>query len=285
MGNSADLAKFGSPNYPMPAFLAKMHAVYGDVVRLWLGSLLLGTDKLAVAFLDPVDWRELFDKAPHRAKAAASSRFADFLGEDNLLFQRGDMIKQLRLRYGRSVATPEAVRALHRIVTDAMTKASVNWHRGTVDFGSETLFILYDVMGEFLFKLPWSHHSLGGKIRDLHWRCTKETSKWAAYRITPWWNSDFKDYLRACQDLRKLCGQLLAERRAAIEANPSAYENDDSVLTMLVTDVGEDGRLFFNEHLAVSSMIGLMNGAFDTTHATLSWCSCSASLWSWKILR
>merc|ERR1711971_366348 len=42
-------------------------------------------------------------------------------------------------------------------------------------------------------------------------------------------------------------------------------------MTSLIKAKGQDGKPFFSEHRAISSMCGFLNGACDTTHATIYW--------------
>jgi len=71
----------------------------------------------------------------------------------------------------------------------------------------------------------------------------------------------------------QVCGDMIEARRSAMKADPKSFENDGTALTMLVADrISEDDpRPFFSQHLAVSTCIGFLNAAFDTTHSTLFW--------------
>ena len=87
--------------------------------------------------------------------------------------------------------------------------------------------------------------------------------------MKPWYNADFRKFMQTIQDLRKVAGALVAQRREECARNGDGGRTD--ALTMLVTDKGPDGTLFFHDELAVSTLIGFLNGAYDTTHATLDW--------------
>jgi len=66
---------------------------------------------------------------------------------------------------------------------------------------------------------------------------------------------------------------MLDERRKEIKADPKKFEGDRTALTMLVQNKKSesDPTPFFSNHLSVSTCIGFLNGAFDTTHSTSFW--------------
>jgi len=85
--------------------------------------------------------------------------------------------------------------------------------------------------------------------------------------------SDMRAYFKAIKDLRKVCGDMIDKRRDQIRANPKAFEKDKTALTMLVTEPTSETnpKPFFSKELAMSTCIGFLNGAYDTTHSTSFW--------------
>ena len=62
------------------------------------------------------------------------------------------------------------------------------------------------------------------------------------------------------------------KRRRDVENDKTGQEaKRNDAVTMLVTEKREDGTLFFSRALAISTLIGFLNGAYDTTHATTDW--------------
>ena len=108
-------------------------------------------------------------------------------------------------------------------------------------------------------------------MMNLHLYLIHECNRWAFYPISPWWNADYRKFLQTIKDLRKLCGSMIDKRRAEIARNPGKYLDDTTALNMLCTDKDTDGTLFFSQGRAISTLIGFINGAYDTTHATSFW--------------
>merc|ERR1712146_721922 len=83
---------------------------------------------------------------------------------------------------------------------------------------------------------------------------------------------DYFAYQRAIKDFHALCWKMIEGRRAEIAANPDAWKNDATALTLLVTEQAGDGQgAFFSKERAIATCAGFLNGAYDTTHVTLFW--------------
>jgi cytochrome P450 len=241
-----------------------LHDTYGKgLVRVWLSP-----SQLCLDGADTESCLEILDKCSGRSPEAY--KILPFLGRDNLLFQRGDMVKKLRLKYGKMVSTPDALKSIHSITMETIMVESKNWWRGPVVPYTEFSWMIYDIMGNALFRKKWTENNLGIKIRTAHLFLSQNAMRWAFFR--PSFHPDYREYVATIKRLRDICESAIDERRKEIETNPSLWANDNSVLTLLVTEKNEDGSPFFNNSLAVSSMIGFLNGAFDTTLATLEWC-------------
>lgn len=86
--------------------------------------------------------------------------------------------------------------------------------------------------------------------------------------------SDCMEFFASIKRLRAIMGEMIDIRRKEIAADPEKFASDKGALTKLVTDPisRTDKTPFFSQHMAVSSCIGLLNGAYDTTHSTSFWC-------------
>jgi len=258
LGNLADLVREGGFG---EQFFTQLHQKYGSFARLWLGGAILN---LSVS--DPEHQNVLYRLAEDRPKE--TEMFLNYLGHDNLLFQHGPMVKELRQRYFKVVATPEEVRAMHDDAISTLLRESKNWHRGPVDAHAEFGPMIYDVVGRVLFKRAWSTHETGVKIRRAHLYLIKNVNRWMFFPdwLKPRWNADYREYVATVAELRSLCAGMLEERRKELESRPEEFEGDTSALTFLARE-----KEFFTPHLACSTMIGFLNGSFDTTHATVTW--------------
>lgn len=262
LGNIPELMREGGFG---ERFFESLHIEHGSFARFFIGPL-----NLNLSLTDPKDVSDLYARAPDRPKE--TEMFLPYLGEDSLMFQHGPFVKALRSKYAKLSTSPEQLRVAHKLCVENTVSWTRNWHRGAVELHSELASLLYDVMGEILFRKRWSEHGLGEQIREKHLYLIKWAGHWAFFPIKPMWNADYHMFLKTIERLRELCGQAIETRRGEIESNPKLFENDTSALTILVSERTEDGsELFFSPHLAVSTIIGLLNGAFDTTHATLYW--------------
>lgn len=276
MGASMELYRAGLNDFWgfNPKLFKSLFSRYGKVARFWLP----GTG-LFVCFSDPADIAEMNNKA--RARPALTETLLPFLGKENLLFQKGDMIKKLRLRYGKMVNGRDTLESVHTTSIEMLSKRTRHWAEGKpVDLHGELGPLIYDIMGKVLFGGSWSQHESGQTIRKLHVYLIEWSSRYGMKVLkTPSWRnfcrsfSDMSGYFKAIKDLRKVCGDMIDRRREDIRKNPKAYANDKTALTMLVTDpVSEaDKKPFFSKNLAISTMLGFLNGAYDTTHSTVFW--------------
>jgi len=212
---------------------------------------------------------ELYKKAPSRPKE--TFLFLNYLGKDNLLFQHGPLVKQMRLRYNKMVSTPEALESIHKISALRFTNAADKWDRGPIDLFEELSHLVYDIMGEALFGSSWLSSSEGREIYRNHTYLIKNSLRWAFYPVSPYWNADYREYLACIKRLRDICSKLINKRRQAIESDPGHFVDDRTALTMLILEKDEEGKLFFSHERAISTLIGFLNGAYDTTHSTLYW--------------
>merc|ERR1712125_108641 len=78
-------------------------------------------------------------------------------------------------------------------------------------------------------------------------------------------------YQNAIKQFHAVCWRMIQQRRREIKENPKKWANDQSALTMLVTETDDKGKPFFDKILAISTCAGFLNGAYDTTHISVFW--------------
>jgi len=204
-----------------------------------------------------------------------------YLGKDNLLFQKGHMIKDLRLRYGSMTQSAATLEQAHQVTIQLLEERSKAWDSAkTVDLHDALDTIIYDVMGEVIFGGTWTDKGQGQAIRKEHLYLIKWSSRYGMEVLKePSWSNlfkapaDLRAYFASIKELRRICEGMLESRRQAIEANPEQWADDETALTMLITNKTseKDPSPFFSKHLSVSTCIGFLNGAYDTTHSTAFW--------------
>lgn len=247
-----------------------LHAEHGDVVRFFLGPTIVN---ISVANPDLV--HELYKTARERPRE--TYLFLWYLGKENLLFQRGRMIKDMRTRYGEMVA--------QRAQWDKLHEKTVQMFRGEVEkwispAGSPPSPVpmhgvlgpcIYDIMGGVLFDAPWLSTEEGREVYRLHKKLILEVNRWVLWPVGPIFHPAFIDYLLTIRKWRNLVGSLLDRRAKEMRENPKKFEHDRSAIHMILTSKNEDGTPFFTRSRAITTMCGFLNGAYDTTHATTYW--------------
>jgi cytochrome P450 len=257
-----------------PRFFQSLHERYGKIVRFWIP----GTG-LFVCCADVDDVAELNKKCYHRPDLV--SVLLPYLGSDNLLFQKGAMIKNLRMRYGSMVNDKEVLKAVHEVTQKLFEERCTGWgDQKSVDLHAQMDTLIYDISGETIFGSRWTEAEKGKAIRKehlflIHWssRYGMKVLKDPTFANAINAFSDLRAYLGAIRRMRSICGGLIEERRKAVKADPKKYANARDALTMLVSNKKSetDPSPFFSQHLATSTCIGFLNGAYDTTHSTSFW--------------
>lgn len=261
LGNLGDLHRAGGFN---DKFFDMLHDNYGPYARFFIGP-----GGLNVSVVDPELQAEVYRKCSSRP--LETKLFLSYLGDDNLLFLHGKIAKETRLAYGMMITDRSQLEKVHMLTRSKFSHVIKHWKKRPVNVFKELGPILYDIMGQALFDIPWSETEIGPQIYELHKYLIQNSNRWVAYPIPPWWNASYRQFAKTIQEWRGLCDQLLEERRAAIAADPARYANDVSALTLLLTHKDENGNPFFSRHRAISSLCGFLNGAYDTTHATTFW--------------
>lgn len=168
------------------------------------------------------------------------------------MLQRGTPhTKEMRLRYGQMVQRREQLEAVDQVAQkrfkalfDDITARSANG-KVAVDFNEDLVLTIYDIMGEVIFDGPWLATKVGRECYDLHRGLIKGVDQWVLWPFPPVFHPTFCSYLYKIYKWRRLVGGLLDERRKAIKANPAAYKDNVSALTMIVTQRNADGTPFF----------------------------------------
>jgi len=261
MGNLGDLQAAGGFN---EKFFNDLHGKYGKTARFWI----LGA--LNISVTDVQEVLEVYEKCSSRPHE--TWLFLNYMGKENLLFLHGKAAKDMRLRYGKLIQPREVLEKLSETTAEIALKQLVPKLAGGTpkDIHKELGPVIYNIMGKTIFGGEWlkGEGAIGQKIYKLHVYLIENAGNYAFYPFEPWYDAGYRKYRATIVELRKVCGKLLAERRAEEIKNPS---NRTDALTLICTNKADDGSYFFDEARGISAVIGLLNGAYDTTHATTTW--------------
>eukprot|EP00515_Schizochytrium_aggregatum_P013504 CAMPEP_0202092910 /NCGR_PEP_ID=MMETSP0964-20121228/48272_1 /ASSEMBLY_ACC=CAM_ASM_000500 /TAXON_ID=4773 /ORGANISM="Schizochytrium aggregatum, Strain ATCC28209" /LENGTH=536 /DNA_ID=CAMNT_0048661155 /DNA_START=57 /DNA_END=1670 /DNA_ORIENTATION=+ len=246
-------------------FFIKLHEDHGEFARFFLGPTIVN-----FSTCNPAHVAELYKKTSSRP--FETYIFLSFLGKENLLFQHGAMVKQLRLRYGRMISNVDQLRKVNEVSFREFGDLHRTWSIERRPDGLDVHFAvgpyIYDIMGQVLFGGSWTTSDIGQRIMANHKYLIKWINTWMFWPFPPYFLSKYREFIATKKEWRQLCEHLLEERKANM---PAKWEKDDSALTLLLTSKDETGKPFFTRELAISTMCGFLNGAYDTTHATLYW--------------
>jgi len=246
-----------------------LHAEHGDVVRFFLGPTMCN-----MSINNPDMIHELYKKA--RERPHETYMFLWYLGKGNLLFQRGKLVKDMRLRYGTMITQRSQLEKVHAVSTGLFKSETEDWIKASSSGQSVDLFsklgpAIYDIMGQVMFDAPWLSTETGREVYRLHKKLIVEVNRWVLWPVGPIFHPAFIDYLLTIRKWRNMVGALIEERGKDMRLNPKKYENDTSAIHMILTSKADDGTPFFSRERAISTMCGFLNGAYDTTHATTYW--------------
>ncbi|KAH9256005.1 hypothetical protein BASA81_005781 [Batrachochytrium salamandrivorans] len=264
LGNIGEMIEAGG--FSQELFI-KFHKDHGDLLRFYIGP-----GSLNISVNDPELVHEVYRKC--RERPYETYLFLWYLGKENLLFQRGPIIKELRLRYGAMVAQRSQIDKLHAISFQKFRAAVDVWTAEPsqqVDAFAVVAPAIYDIMGTVLFNAPWLDNEDGREGYKLHKKLILEVNRWVLWPVGPIFHPAFLDYLWTIRKWRNLVGRMLDGRAKEMRENPAKFEDDTSAAHMLLTSTNEDGTPFFTKERAISTMCGFLNGAYDTTHATAYW--------------
>ena len=219
---------------------------------------------------------ELYRKA--RERPHETYLFLWYLGRENLLFQRGKMVKEMRTRYGTMIVQREQLDKVHAVTCQNFRAEVEKWmtpqdalKASPVDLHAQLGPIIYDIMGRVMFDAPWLTTEEGREVYRLHKKLIMEVNRWVLWPVGPIFHPGFIDYLLTIRKWRGLVGELIDRRAKEMRENPKKFEHDVSAIHMILTSKNEDGEPFFTRERAISTMCGFLNGAYDTTHATTYW--------------
>jgi len=248
----------------------RLHSEHGDVVRFFMGPSIVN-----VSINNPDLVHELYRKARERPRE--TYLFLWYLGKENLLFQRGKMVKDMRNRYGEMIVQRSQLDKLHAITVRNFRAEVDKWVTPSdtparmVDLHAALGPTLYDIMGQVMFDAPWLATDEGREVYRLHKKLIMEVNRWVLWPVGPIFHPAFIDYLLTIRSWRNLIGSLLDKRAKEMRENPKKFENDKSAVHMILTSKDDEGKPFFSRERAISTMCGFLNGAYDTTHATTYW--------------
>jgi len=142
------------------------------------------------------------------------------------------------------------------------------WEGKEVETKTELSPVIYDIMGNLMFGNEWSGTEWGKKVKDMHLYCIKNVDRWAylppeACEADP----EYKVYVDTRANLREYCGKILDIKR---ETGIKTSGRMDA-FSLLLQEKKQDGTPFFDREFAITTMIGFLNGAYDTTLCTLNW--------------
>jgi cytochrome P450 len=244
-------------------FFTKLHAKFGKVAEFSVNG-----DR-TLSLLDEDAILEVHDELTIRPDLLFP--VLNYLGEENLLFRKNiAQIHSIRDQYESVIHSQGMYKEMQDVTTEVMEKAIAEWTNGpAINLHHELGWLIYDIMGRLMFGGQWSSQTVGREIKALHQYLIENSEKWAylppAQKET---EPDYKKYMGTIQQLREICGRMLDEKRAEAEGGKPSKVN---AFSLLLFAKGDDGKEFFDREFAISTMVGFLNGAYDTTHSTLHW--------------
>lgn len=259
-GNVLELMREGGFS---ESFFDKLHDKYGDVVRFWLMG------KLNISLRNPQHLAQIHSKALIRPRE--TKKIMAFLGEGNLLFMEDmDEIKELRMRllsFLNSSATRQRLIELLEKRLDALTD---DWDGKSVDLFGNLSDFLYHINATIFFGEAWMNDPRSERIYRSHEIVLEQYTRWSMVPFPAWHNADYRKFIKATKEWWKATEAFVDARRATLdEDDPDAGKTD--LLAALLTTKDEQGRPAFTRHEIATHVIGILNGSFDTTRATLTW--------------
>lgn len=246
----------------------RLHTNYGDVVRLFMFPNMLN-----IFMANPDHVQELYRKG--RDRPLETYMFLWYLGDENLMFQHGPIVKQMRMKYGEKISSRASLDKVHEVSLRQFRTTIDRWATGQpMDLFALLGPEIYDVMGQVMFDSPWLSSETGREVYKLHKYLIENVNRWllwAAFPIGPWFHPGYVKFKMTVKKWRALVGSLIEKRAAEMKADPEKFANDGSAIGMILTAKDEAGKPFFSKARGISTMCGFLNGAYDTTHATSFW--------------
>lgn len=218
---------------------------------------------------------EIYKKA--RDRPHETYIFLWYLGKENLMFQRGKLVKDMRMRYGEMITQSSQLSKVHEKSVALFRTEIDKWVNmssspgASVDLFAQLGPAIYDIMGQVMFDAPWLSTEEGREVYRLHKKLIVEVNRWVLWPVGPIFHPAFIDYLLTLKKWHGLVGSIIEKRAKDMRENPKKYENDQSAIHMILTSKDENGNPFFSRKRAISTMCGFLNGAYDTTHSTTYW--------------
>jgi enoyl-CoA hydratase len=242
-------------------FFTKLHMKFGNFAEFYVNG------ERTLSLLDKDAILEVHDELLIRPDLLFP--VLNYLGKENLLFRKDHaQIHQIRDQYESVIHSQGIYKAMQDITTEALEKAIVEWSNGpAINLHQELGWVIYDIMGKIMFGGEWSSQTIGREIKRLHQYLIENSERWAYLpEEQKAKEPDYKKYIGTIQQLRDICGNMLDEKRKQGE-QPTTV----NAFSLLLTAKGADGKDFFDREFAISTMVGFLNGAYDTTHSTLHW--------------
>ena len=260
LGALPQLIKLGGLGQP---FFQWLHDQHGGVVKFSI----LGNQNISVA--DPDLALEVYKKAPTRPKE--TEMFLGYLGKENLLFERShERVKYLRDKYTVAANSPASLEAVTKASFETVNGKFDEWKNKTIDFQEEIDSLVYDVVGKGLFGRSWSDSALGQKIYKHHLYLTQNSMKWAFVPFKPTFLPSYREYANHIEQLRTAVNQLLDIQKAQLAESDADISKVDSLNMILASEANDPD---FSRELGISTVIGFLNGAYDTSHGAMLWIS------------
>lgn len=258
-GNMLELMKEGGFT---ENFFNRLHDKYGDVVRFWLMG------NLNISIRNPKHMALVHSKALLRPRE--TKKIMAFLGDENLLFMEDmEEIKSLRERFIGFLNSSETRHRLTELVERRLDTLTKNWDGQVIDIFEHFSDFLYHVNGTIFFGDVWMSDPRSERIYKSHEIVLSQYTRWSMVPFPAWHNADYRQFRRATSEWWKATEEFVEARRAALD-NASGEDKSD-LLAALLTAKDQQGRDAFTQHEIASHVIGILNGSFDTTRATLTW--------------
>jgi len=269
-GNLPEMISYGGFTEEM---FRAFHAKYGDFIRFFIFPYMMNC-----SINDPVLVSDLYQKT--RDRPLETYMFLWYLGNENLMFQRGPIVKEMRLRYGKMITARSQLDKLNEVTQRETAAAVQKWLTPAgqagrpVDIFEQLGPLIYDVMGQVMFHRPWLSSPEGREIYALHVYLIENVNRWllwAAMPVGPLFYPPYLKYIMTIKKWRSCVAALIDEKAKEAEANPAKFANDESAIAMILKSKNEQGEPFFSRARAISTVCGFLNGAYDTTHVSTYW--------------
>lgn len=257
LGNIMDLVRAGGFN---EQFFNQLHSEYGEVAGFWIFG------KLNISIANPQHVLAVHKQAPMRPKE--SKKIIGFLGDESvLLLEDYDEVKVLRRRFVQVLKSAPVLEALLDNTLDCLNTFTSHWEDERVDVHKDLGKVVYEINAKSILGIDWNSKA-ATQLYSSHVHVLKHFLKWAMVPFPAWYSAGYRQYRKNVKTMWSAAHSIVDKRKSDME-NKASFQKD--ALTMMFSEKSYDQERAFSDKQMATQIIGLLNGSFDTTRATLSW--------------